>query len=395
MSSVKISRKDAGVSLKDSPVLVATDVVADAYVIADKLNEEFGSVFTSTDQEQAVADFEKHRPSVLVLAFDSLEKSERYYLGLYRLSTLASTLQHRTVVLCNRDEMRRAYEFCKRGYFDDYVVYWPLNFDAQRLPMTVLRALRERYDAGKDAAMVSRFSTQGRLLSGLEGAIDRQTEWGRQRLKIAGRSLRRMEAETRKIFGETFEGAAHGMPKGSFGHWGCREIVRLVHSSAAALQSLQQWVDDFKNNLEPQLTPLRTLCTLAESVPPLLLVVDDDNFQRELLKGILEDTGFDLVFASSGNEALAVLGKYHPALILMDIHLPDIDGVEVTRRIKSIDAFADVRILMVTSQRDKDTVLESLKAGATDFIVKPLNREALLAKIDKSLGSTAVTLEPK
>lgn len=91
-------------------ILVATDVVGDSDLVRKLLRDEFDHVVGSTDPDRAIADFEKQRPEVLLLAFDGLEKAERYYLGLYRLSTLVHTLPHRTLILCNKDDLRRVYE---------------------------------------------------------------------------------------------------------------------------------------------------------------------------------------------------------------------------------------------------------------------------------------------
>ena len=70
----------------------------------------------------------------------------------------------------------------------------------------------------------------------------------------------------------------------------------------------------------------------------------------------------------------------------MDVGLPDIDGIEVTRRIKSIDQFAGMPVIMITGRSDKDMVVKSVKAGACGFVVKPLNEEPLLAKVRACLS---------
>ena len=124
-------------------ILVATDVVDDAAMVKDILGEEFKRVFVSTDPARAVADFEQHRPDVLVLAFNQLEKSERYYLGLYRLCKAVHQHPHRTVILCNKDEVKRVYELCMKDFFDDYILFWPMTYDPCRLLMSVHYALRD------------------------------------------------------------------------------------------------------------------------------------------------------------------------------------------------------------------------------------------------------------
>jgi CheY-like chemotaxis protein len=91
--------------------------------------------------------------------------------------------------------------------------------------------------------------------------------------------------------------------------------------------------------------------------------------------------------AHSGAEALAVLGRQHPDLILMDVALPDFNGVDITRRLKATPRFAAIPVLMITGQSERQVLEASLKAGAVDFLVKPVDREILLQKIARHLAS--------
>jgi DNA-binding response OmpR family regulator len=81
-----------------------------------------------------------------------------------------------------------------------------------------------------------------------------------------------------------------------------------------------------------------------------------------------------------------MLKRAHPDLILMDLMLPDLDGVEVTRRIRSMPGLGSVPIVMITGKSDKDNVINSLRAGAADFVVKPFDRAILLGKVRQFLG---------
>ena len=86
-------------------ILIATDSTSDAVLVKHILDAEFGKVFT-TNPDKTVDDFDRQRPDVLVLAFNALEKSEHYYLKIFRLSAAAHLHPHRTVILCNSDELR-------------------------------------------------------------------------------------------------------------------------------------------------------------------------------------------------------------------------------------------------------------------------------------------------
>ena len=333
-------------------ILVSTSVVADADLVKRLLRDEFDSVVSSTVPERAVEDFERHRPSVLILAFDTLEQCERYYLGLYRQSTLIHSLPHRTLILCNKDDLRRVYELCKKETFDDYVLFWPLTHDATRLPMAVHHALRQLKANAAGAPTVAEFAAQARRLASLEPLL-KQYAAGFQR------EIGRLKAD---------------------------EIAVHLGSGGVAAESPDDWATQGVADLTQQLQAARDLQALAGRVRPLLLMVDDDEYQHKLLRAVLRDANLELVFAASGTEALAMLRRCQPDIILMDVELPDIDGVEATRRIKAVQQLANVPIVMLTGHGDKDVVVRSMTAGASGFLVKPFSKDSLQAKIRSCLN---------
>lgn len=108
-----------------------------------------------------------------MLTFDNLEKAERYYLGLYRLCPMVQQHIHRTVILCNKDEVKRVCQLCMKNYFDDYVLFWPMTYDMSRLAMAVHHALRE---LAADQAMAQAEQDMGTALDGfsqrlIDGAL--------------------------------------------------------------------------------------------------------------------------------------------------------------------------------------------------------------------------------
>ncbi len=111
-------------------ILVASDDAADAAMVKQLLAADFDNVVTSTNDDKAVDDFDRRPPAVLVLAFNQLAKAERYCLGLYRLGRTIQSHPHRTVILCDKDEVRQVADPCIKQSFDDYVLFWPMNHDA-------------------------------------------------------------------------------------------------------------------------------------------------------------------------------------------------------------------------------------------------------------------------
>lgn len=101
-----------------------------------------------------------------------------------------------------------------------------------------------------------------------------------------------------------------------------------------------------------------------------ILVVDDEAINRELLQDFLEEKGYDIITASGGKEALVKI-KENPDLVLLDIMMPDMNGLQVLEKIKEMAP--SMQVIMVTSLAEKEIAVASLKKGATHYITKPVN----------------------
>ncbi len=118
-----------------------------------------------------------------------------------------------------------------------------------------------------------------------------------------------------------------------------------------------------------------------------ILIVDDSQFMRSILKNLLIPKGHEVVGeASNGREAIEKYKKLRPDLVLLDIVMPDMDGLETLKEIKKIDPNA--RVIMCTALGQQKIVIEALKAGARGYIVKPFKAELVLKEIDRVLGKT-------
>lgn len=426
-------------NLETLKVLVATDVAADAAQIARLLADHFEQIETSTIESHFIADFERVRPDVAVLAFTSLERAERYSLGLYRHSERIHTLPHRSIVLCDKDNVHRAFELCRKEYFDDYVLYWPMVFDTPRLAMSILIAGRS-LRAQQDTTSAREVAAHARSISQLETVLDDRIELGRKHADALDRALQATAAELSGVpacpappespssaltpspafatphapgaaplpaisdepvdaalaFADSFDLDIGGVPSGmdlpsqraaTPDEVIISEAKLRVEEAKMRVVPLTEWIGGLKADVKPQLDAARQLGKLADRTRPLILVVDDDPFQCKLLERLLGNEGLSSMLAHSGAEALALLGRQHPDLILMDVALPDFSGVDITRRLKATPRFAAIPVLMITGQSERQVLEASLKAGAVDFLVKPVDREILLQKVARHLAA--------
>jgi two-component system, sensor histidine kinase and response regulator len=116
-----------------------------------------------------------------------------------------------------------------------------------------------------------------------------------------------------------------------------------------------------------------------------ILVVDDRPENFEVIEALLESMNHTLHYASSGQVAIDFLDKFDPDLILLDVMMPEIDGIEVCKQIKANSRWQAVPIIMVTSLSSKEDLARCLTAGADDFLSKPVNGIELRARVNSML----------
>jgi two-component system chemotaxis response regulator CheY len=120
-----------------------------------------------------------------------------------------------------------------------------------------------------------------------------------------------------------------------------------------------------------------------------VLVVDDAAFMRMRIRKLLEDNGYQVVEAQNGREAIARYQEESPDLVLMDITMPEMDGLEALREIRKIDGLA--KIVVCSALGQQSVVLEAIQSGAKDFVVKPYDPARLLKSVAKWTSETSLS----
>jgi len=124
--------------------------------------------------------------------------------------------------------------------------------------------------------------------------------------------------------------------------------------------------------------------------PARILVVDDNETNRDILITRLERHGYQLLQAADGEEALASAAQHSPDLILLDVEMPKLDGFEVCRRLKNDPAMPFIPIILVTARAASQDVVTGLDAGADEYLTKPIDQAALVARVRSMLRVKAL-----
>ena len=119
--------------------------------------------------------------------------------------------------------------------------------------------------------------------------------------------------------------------------------------------------------------------------PPRILIVDDNETNRDILRSRLGPQGYELLEAADGEEALAAARQQHPDLILLDVMMPKMDGIEACRQLKADASLPFMPVILVTAKSDTKDVVAGLEAGADEYLTKPVDQSALVAAVRSML----------
>jgi two-component system, chemotaxis family, chemotaxis protein CheY len=117
---------------------------------------------------------------------------------------------------------------------------------------------------------------------------------------------------------------------------------------------------------------------------PKILIVDDAEFLRVRISRMLTSNGYEVVEADNGANAVNKYKEARPDAVLMDITMPEMDGLAALKAIRAVDPAA--RVVMLTALGQESVVLEAIKSGARDFVVKPFEPDRVLAAISRALA---------
>lgn len=377
---------------RQHPIMVVAVEPEDEGILRDLLDSEFCDLHFESKPEAAVAAFVDVAPEILLMAFPEISSAERFYLGLFRLEGCgAAKISHQAIILCHLQESSTAYDLCKKRVFDDYLVFHPLH-DPNRIKLSLQQAL-ERHEfralANSKGVMLSNTSEElGELEGYLDSAIGEGKGIGKNLGKVAEKFaqdadqqsdlLRRMISQLQsdgvieRVNENRLESHLKGMKKSS-----------QKAPESVAEQKLEHWFDDFEAGSKKQVRAIKK--NVDSSRIRSILVVEDDDFHQAIYRQVLQKAGFKVFVVGDGNAALKAIHQRCPDLILMDIMLPKLNGIQTTKRILQEPGFADMPIVMVSGYSDKKMVEKAIENGALDYLVKPITANRLLDKIKKHI----------
>ena len=392
----------AGCACMKSPasarVLVIGASETDVELVFADLKRHFKDVETATTEEAAQERIALDPPDVIVLAFKDLEEAQPYCRAPGSSETANPPL--RSVLLCQEEGAAAAFELCKRKYFDDYVIFWPAPPDRLRLSMSLWLACRAALALHEQGETGSQLLNHAKQLGDLDRAVTREIESGESKALAAHDSMKELEQKLSKANDEfsdhlirganaAIEVKDSGALARDLANFKTEQMELARAARSEGVKPMNAWAQQLRAKVEPPLAATRTFAAQVRQSRPTLLVVDDDDMTRGLLTPTLRSLGYNLVIVRDGRQVLDELGQMEPGAILMDLVAPGADAIGLTRRLKGLPDVAHIPIIIMSGDARRETLFNSIRAGASDFIAKPFTRDVLRTKLDRFLRRPA------
>lgn len=379
---------------EDRPILVVSDDAEEVRAVRELLQHDFSNIFSADSEEVGLRLFQERLPAVLVLVFQELERSERFYLMLYRQCQTIREMPHQTLLLCKSNESEAAFSLCRSSTFDDYLINRPLH-DPFRLRLAVQQALVRQAGRTESATVQRQLSHIGSDLRHLDTFVSKALDGGQAHQAESIRAFHEFASRlTRELdqFESHMNNAAQGGAAKVIEKSGLRQhfdelrrdrIEPEARQVEGKLQETQQWAQKFNKDYREQ--AVKVVSHEFPPAQPEVMLVDDDEIYREMLGCMLEEVGLRVTSADSGETALDAMRKRRPDIVLLDYNMPGLDGAETLERMKADPELREIPVIMLSGASTRDVMVEVSRAGAAGFIVKPSNRPTILAKINSLL----------
>lgn len=318
-------------------ILLVTDSIDESKDVAYILRHEFTKYLSHCFEPEALEKIRSHKPNLVIVAFQQIETSERV-IGLLRRNLSQEQLPY-LLLLCTKSESPRGYELFQQDQVDYFLADRPLVD-----PYTLVAAVTQAYK------LYARTTGLNRGLGALNHFVNEMLNSGVRNIEgargyIQGLSDPRAEA-----------------------------AAELMRNQKAWLQELKAGYGERLDEID--LTP-------EDPQRLVVLLVDDDDFYRETLTLMLEEADLGIVALPDADSAIEYLKKETPGIILLDYEMPGKNGLELLRELKVDSRWAEIPVVMLTGHHTRDIVVDSIRAGAADFIVKPGDRELIVQKIQQ------------
>lgn len=380
------------------------DVVGAASIIADQV-EEYRTILVNFEIGDKVKNL---KPSVILFALTTVQKSIELYTKL--ISDKFLDYPHYSILLCKNRESATAFRCCIKNIFDNYFVYQPL-YEKFRLKMIVHSGLLISQATSHYAGLhEEQLENIGQELASL---IDKSSECKQSLLGSITLCKQNLNEPQNIVVHEEFDtnlsskklmkniNKTHVEPllaeledniKSSLD-----SMIQQLLSRQVGIEVLEAKLADLSRVLPPDqqavseaLSESSIIASKNENLdvqePKKILVVEDNQIYRDMLVRVLAKENFLVDEAEDGLNALQKIRNNQYALVLMDLFMPNLDGINTTIQIKSVSGGKDLPIIALTGNKNKDLIKTWAEQGLKGYILKPSTKHEILEAVNRVIN---------
>jgi CheY-like chemotaxis protein len=351
-------------------------------------------IHQAMDSEWAIEQFDRTPCHVLILCHSQISDAENFYNSFIMFSDKAMETPHQTLLLCDGKDSAKANTICSKQAMDDYVIYKPL-YDVQRVRFSIGLAMdrleSQNYKSIIEERLTNMVGNIGQIRSDLSDQIDKVSHCQQvmstqenSSEEILEKGIFRIKEKLERLHGD---GIININDQEKFTDEYNKIKTECIEENKTLLDENYDlsWIENMKSNFsgvrDNAESILKKEATEESKNPLKILIVEDEAVNQKMMEMMLIREGFTVKVAGDGISAINIAENWLPSLILMDIKMPKMNGLKVTQKLKSNRKFKETRIIMLTGHSEQAVVKECLKAGASDFIVKPAQKDELLDRI--------------
>ncbi|MBY4676072.1 response regulator [Marinobacterium arenosum] len=441
---------------KKFSILLVTAKRQDFETLGNLVKRHFSNFFWAKSEQAALDTIRKQQIDVLLLALDTVQESEVYYLHLIRADRNIENMIGHTMVLCNKEEVQQAFHICHKEIFDDYFIARPL-YDPYHLLLRLRAIRRQRTDnrqpmqaPGSPEELCDYLDNV--LLSSKQ--LDNLNERSLEKLyQAVSHSMERLKDHLLQhehlmpsadpgVVSQAIDQFAHNdllPPVKAQGEDNRREAKAILQHLVQATEQKLATVNNGagrrtkvtsrelinqlceENNLSP--SDARSLlgdllksskkgqATLdqissdnldqissdnldqisSDNLEPQhgILIIEDEQEHLSTINEILARAGFVTYPAISGTDALNKIDDWLPSIAMVDLTLPDMSALHVLSRIKNNPKLKNTKIIVMAKPKHREQIQEAIKVGVNEVMLKPVDKELLLYKVNYNLNQPA------
>ncbi|MCF2859218.1 response regulator [Pseudoalteromonas sp. SMS1] len=380
-------------------VLVLTNREEDIQGVAQLISEQTSDFRCLVVKKTALDDIEQMAPKVILFALSDVKKSICLYNMLIKEKRLVKN--HYSVLLCSNKESGLAFKCCLKNLFDSYFVYQPL-YEKFRLQLIVYEGLKQ-------------FTDSDTYIESLDNIIQNQSEelnslieMGLSYKASVVEEINKSREEVNTINQDILDKLPDSMHKELLSELNETHIQPLLSALEESLsskllglvdglkqskdlnnllmQQLQQPIKD-KQASELQGSSLSDGFLETPVSSQSILLVEDNHIYREMISDVLSNVGYEIEQVDDGLAAIKKIKLTQYDLIVMDLFLPNLDGLNTTKHIRNVGKNIKTPVVALTGNKNKQLVKKWAEHGLDGYILKPSTKQEILAVVNKAIGN--------